>query len=162
MHTPTICSSFRKSLALTTNVHALCHSCSTVLPHTSTLNTINSASPIISLFIRTHETCDFSFVNFYCNLLLLRGRHQRHCPAHKSRNLACVVWLILTMQYQQKLSKVSAQLDVGHRATIIKPFNVGEVVLYVIYGTRVVVSWCDTALNFTLCCISHSTTLHVP
>ena len=41
-----------------------------------------------------------------CNsqfLLLLRGRHQRHHPAHKSHNLARAVWLILSV-HQQKQS----------------------------------------------------------
>ena len=43
-------------------------------------------------------------------------------PAHKSRNLARAVSVILTVQYQQNRqqtpSKVSAQLDVSHGATI--------------------------------------------
>ena len=69
----------------------------------------------------------------YLNLLLLRGRHQRHRPAHKSRNLARVVWLILSVQYQQKPSAdtVESQYTAWCRPrSNNKPFNVGEFVLY--------------------------------
>ena len=130
MYTPMIWSSFRKSLVLTTNVHALCglpqlQHCATTYQH---IKHNTQCIPNYLLVYQNSRNLWFFFREFYCNLLLLRGRHQRHCPAHKSRNLVCAVWLILTMQYQQKPSKVSAQLDVGHRATI-NHFNVGEVVL---------------------------------
>ena len=53
------------------------------------------------------------------------------------------------MQYQQKPSADTVESQHTARCrprSNNKPFNVGEFVLYVIYGTRVVVSWCDTAL----------------
>ena len=42
-------------------------------------------------------------------LYTLRGRHQRHCPAHKSRNLTRAVCIILTVQYQQKHSAATVE-----------------------------------------------------
>ena len=65
----------------------------------------------------------------YNILLLLHGRHQRHCPAHKSHNLVRAVRLILSMQYQQK---PSADIIKSQRTAWCwprsnnKPFNVGE------------------------------------
>ena len=100
-------------------------------------------------------------------LLLLRGRHQRHCcgPSHKSHNLMRAVWLILSAQYQQKPSADTVESQLTARCwprSNNKPFNVGESVLYEIYGTQVVVSWRDKALGFASCCISHSTTPLMP
>ena len=97
----------------------------------------------------------------YQHLLLLCERHQRRRPAHKSCNLTRAVWLILSMQYQQKPSADTVKNQCTARCqprSNNKPFNVGEFVLYEIYGTRVVVSWRDKVLSFTSCCISHSTT----
>ena len=39
-------------------------------------------------------------------------------PAHKLRNLAHAVCVVLTVHYQQTPSKVSAQFNAGHGATI--------------------------------------------
>ena len=80
----------------------------------------------------------------YIHLLLLRGRHQRHHPAHKSHNLARAVCIILTAQYQQKPSADTVKSQHTARCrprSNNKPFNVGEFVLYVIYGMKGVVEW---------------------
>ena len=45
----------------------------------------------------------------------------------------------------RNMSVVSAQLDVVYGATI----NIGEIVLYKIHGTRVMVLWCDIAQEGT-------------
>ena len=85
-------------------------------------------------------------------LLLLREWHQSHCPAHKLHNLPRAVCVILTVQYQQKPSAdtVKSQRTARCRPqSNNKPFNVGEFVLYVIYGTRVVVS-CHKSRNALL------------
>ena len=88
----------------------------------------------------------------YVHLLLLHGQHQRHCPAHKLHNLAHSVWLILSVQYQQKPSADIVESQRTARCwprSNNKPFNVGEVVLYMIYGTRVMVS-CHKSRNALL------------
>ena len=62
------------------------------------------------------------------------------CPVHKSRNIARAVCVILTVQYQQKPSADTVKSQCTARCwpqSNNKPFNVGEIVLYVIYGTRV-------------------------
>ena len=88
----------------------------------------------------------------HTSLLLLPGQHQiaLGCPTHKSRNLMRAVWLILSVQYQQKPSTdtVESQHTAWYRPqSNNKPFNVAEFVLYGIYGTRVMVLWHDTALG---------------
>ena len=153
MYTPMIWSSFRKSLVLTTNVHALCglpqlQHCATTYQHTKH-NT--QCIPNYLLVYQNSRNLWFFFREFYCNLLLLRGRHQRHCPAHKSRNLVCAVWLILTMQYQQKPSKVSAQLDVGHGATINHLMLVRSCLLRDLWHSGCgLMAWYSTQLHLVL------------
>ena len=79
----------------------------------------------------------------YGNIIsLLHGRHQRHRPTHKSRNLVSAVCIILIVQYQQKPSAGTIESQRTARCrprSNNKPFYVGEFVLYVIYGTWVVV-----------------------
>ena len=67
----------------------------------------------------------------------------KDCPAHKLHNLARAVCVILTVQYQQKPSADTIESQCTARCrpqSNNKPFNVGEFMLYVIYGTQVVVS----------------------
>ena len=120
-------------------------------------------------FFVLHPRLLYISVMFYhyveAHTVVTSWQHQRHCPAHKSRNLARAVCIILTVQYQQKPSSDTVKSQCTARCrprSNNKLFNVGEFVLYMIYGTRVVVSWRDAALGFASCCISHSTTPLVP
>ena len=68
----------------------------------------------------------------YCYFV---GDIKRHRPAHKLHNLTCAVCIILTVQYQQKPSAatIESQRTAQFRPqSDNKPFNVGEVVFYVI------------------------------
>ena len=83
----------------------------------------------------------------YCSLLLLSGQHKRHCPTHKLHNVVRAVWLLLSVQYQQKPSAdtVERQRTAWYRPrSNNKPFNVSEFVLYEIYGVRVCGRVADT------------------
>ena len=105
------------------------------------------------------------YIYIYIPLLLLHGQHQRHRPAHKSRNIAHAVCVILIVQYQEEPSADTVESQRTARCwpqRNNKPFNVGEFMPYAIYSTQVVVSWCNTALGFASCCISHLTTPLVP
>ena len=97
-------------------------------------------------------------------LLLLCGRHQRHRPAHKARNLTCAVWLILSVQYQQKLSADTVK---SQRTAWCRPQSHLMCVSSCFTRFRALGLWSRgmiqySASRFASCCISHLTTPLVP
>ena len=74
---------------------------------------ISHSHASLQLCIVTPKIVNHHLEQQYSILLLLRGRHQRHCPALPINRIICTCCM-----HQQTPLKVSAQLDVDHRATI--------------------------------------------